>query len=274
MKAFGWKSIALCAFAVASSHAQAPNANALSGRWTGFIAQSEANPSAVTVDFKLAADGKVSGNVTGPKITPGDITAGTFDPATGALKFTVVIRAANDANRGGTVSFDGRVSNDSASGKMTLGGENGVFKLAKEKAAKPATRATDDPAAAMRRGFVEVSDWITRAAELVPADKYSYRPTPGVRTFGQLVGHVVDGSAFYCGRGAGRNVQWTETTEKGVTAKAALAQALKKSFQDCVTIYDAPSQFGPLMGQVGHLSLHYGNMITYMRMLGLTPPSS
>jgi uncharacterized damage-inducible protein DinB len=123
------------------------------------------------------------------------------------------------------------------------------------------------------RGFIEVSGWVLRAAELVPADKYSYRPVATVRTFAQLVGHIADSHNYYCARGAGRQVQWQDTIEKGTTAKVALVQELRQSIADCAAAY-GKGQIGPLTENVGHTNLHYGNMITYIRMLGLVPPSS
>jgi hypothetical protein len=39
----------------------------------------------------------------------------------------------------------------------------------------------------VRKGFEEVNDWVTKAADMVPADKYSYRPVDTVRTFGELI---------------------------------------------------------------------------------------
>jgi len=217
--------------------AVAQNRDPLTGKWSGYIGKSEATPAAITFDFKLGSDGKFSGTAVGPRLNAGDITNGTFDVTTGALKFNVVLR---EQEKGGNVSFEGIVSNGTASGKMKLGADTGVFKLTKDGSAasvalagKTAARPDGDAAAAARRGFVEVSDWITRAAALVPPEKYSYRPAPTVRTFGQLVAHVVDGSHYYCGRGAGKNVQWSDATEKGATTKAALAQALKQAFAEC-----------------------------------------
>ncbi len=251
----------------------------LTGTWSGYIGRSEATPSAVKLEMKLAADGSVTGNVTGPQITPGDITNGTFNAATGALNLTVVIRGSNGMG-GGTVSFDGRVANDTAAGRLTLGEQAGVFKLTKDGPAtrsaspSPAARPADDVGPMVRRGFVEVSDWITRAAEMVPAEKYAYRPVATVRTFGQLVGHVVDGMHYYCGRGAGRAVEWSDATEKGVTGKAALVQALRQATTECLAAHDGGGQVPLLMQNVAHSSLHYGNMVTYLRMLGMVPPSS
>ena len=45
--------------------------------------------------------------------------------------------------------------------------------------------------------FGELSGWILKAAEMVPADKYSYKPAATVRTFGELLGHIADGSNYF-----------------------------------------------------------------------------
>ena len=260
----------LCTVLAGSLSAQAKPANdRLSGTWTGYIGRSEANPTPATVELVLAANQSVSGKVTGPQITPGEIVRGSFDPASGALKFSVVLHDV-DNNAGGEITFDGRVSGDSASGTLTMGGETGVFRLARgtgKAAAKPAGPPAGDAGAALRRGFVELSGWISRAAELVPAEKYGYKPTASVRTFGQLVGHVADGSNYYCSRAAGKSVEWSDATEKRVTTKQALAA--------CQAVYDGGGgQVAPMLENIGHSSLHYGNLITYIRMLGLVPPSS
>lgn len=130
-----------------------------------------------------------------------------------------------------------------------------------------------DASAALRRDYLEVSDWITRSAELVPADQYAYRPVATVRTFGELVGHVIDGYNYFCGRAAGRTMQWSDPVEKGVTTKAELVAALRKATEECTVAYGA-GPAGPLSSNIGHSSLHYGNMVTYIRMMGLVPPQS
>lgn len=138
----------------------------------------------------------------------------------------------------------------------------------------PATPPADPGMEAARRGFVEVSGWVARAAELVPADKYAYRPAATVRTFGQLVAHVADAYQYYCARGAGRTVEWTDTIEKSALTKDAIVRRLTQARDACNPVYEGTGPVAPLMENVGHTSLHYGNMITYIRMLGLTPPSS
>ncbi len=131
-----------------------------------------------------------------------------------------------------------------------------------------------DASAALAGGFTEVAGWVTRAAELVPADKYDYRPVESVRTFGQLIGHIADAHNWYCARAGGRNVEWSDALEKGPGDKATHLRQLKQSIDACTAAYTAGGRATQLIGNIGHTSLHYGNIITYMRMLGLTPPSS
>lgn len=119
-----------------------------------------------------------------------------------------------------------------------------------------------------------MSGWVARAAELVPADKYAYRPAPTVRTFGQLIGHIVDSYNYFCARATGRNVQWSGPIEQGSTDKATLLPKLEQAAKACDAAYGGAGQAGALVDNVGHTNLHYGNIITYLRMLRLTPPSS
>lgn len=134
---------------------------------------------------------------------------------------------------------------------------------------------TPDVMADVRGGFNEVNDWVTKAAEMVPADKYSYRPVDTVRTFGQLIGHITDSYNFFCARGVGNKVEYSDPVEKGATDKDTLLPKLKEAVGKCNAAYNSGNaQLRPLFANVGHTSLHYGNIITYMRMMGLKPPSS
>jgi len=134
--------------------------------------------------------------------------------------------------------------------------------------------AAGDLAPGFLHGFTEVTAWVSKAAERVPADKYSYRPVGSVRTFGQQLAHIADSYNYFCATAAGRKVQWSDATEKGPTDKAALAQKLKQSTGECSAAYVGKGLAGPLMANIAHTNLHYGNIITYMRMMGLVPPSS
>ena len=276
--------MSLLAVALATAPALAQSLNTsdpIVGVWSGWIGETAAHPHAIRFELKRKPDGSLTGTAGGPNLTPGVVESGTFDRATGALKMTVKIGSSSGhGDTGDGAVLEGRVVGDTASGTVLLtnaDGQRGIFHLVREDPnRKPATPATPtgDAGAAIRRGLVEVSDWITRAAEIVPAERYSYRPVGTVRTFAELVAHVVDGSNYYCGRAAGRNVDWSDATEKTVTTKAALQQALTKALADCKQVYDGASAIAPMMENLVHNGLHYGNMVTYIRMLGLTPPSS
>ena len=124
----------------------------------------------------------------------------------------------------------------------------------------------------LRGGFDEVAGFITRAAELVPAERWTYKPVATVRTFGELVAHVADGYNWYCGN-ASKATEWSDAVEKGRTDKATVMAKLKAATDACGAV-TASGRIMPLMQNIGHSNLHYGNMITYLRMMGLTPPSS
>ena len=142
--------------------------------------------------------------------------------------------------------------------------------LAQSTPAKPPDISTE-----LRNGFNEVNDWVTKAADMVPADKYNYKPVDTVRTFGQLVAHITDSYNYFCAAGAGNKVEWSDAVEKGNTDKDTLLPKLKEAVGRCNAVYSSANpQFRSLMANVGHTNLHYGNIITYMRMMGLKPPSS
>lgn len=133
---------------------------------------------------------------------------------------------------------------------------------------------------------------ILAAAEEMPEADFAFRPALEVRSFGQLVAHVADGLYLFCSSVKGENNpnQSPDNIEKTKAAKAELVAALKASFAYCDPIYNSltearlrerisffseeTSKAAPLNLNIYHLSEHYGNMVTYMRLKGLVPPSS
>lgn len=130
---------------------------------------------------------------------------------------------------------------------------------------------------------------LLKSAEEMPESNYSFRPVSTVRTFGQLVGHVADGQYEFCSAVVADGKQPPEV-EKTKTSKADLIQALKEAFAYCDQAYnsmtdahaadmvqffghDAP-KLSVLNFNIGHNMEHYGNMVTYLRIKGLVPPSS
>jgi len=227
-------------------------------------------PLAVEPQFegKMAA----SGIVTGP-LRPAKGTTGMFTQNRGAMKLEVDAKGNVPESLFvfGSAVFQrnpiGRVAGHFQNGADKSGHFGGELMSAQQP-------GDSELAVALRKSFGEVSGWVTKAADLVPADKYSYRPTQSVRTFGQLIGHIADSYNFYCARAAGQNTQWSDPIEKGVSDKATLIKKLQQSLETCNQAYGSSGQAAPLIDNVAHTNLHYGNIVTYIRMLGLKPPSS
>jgi hypothetical protein len=240
----------------------------VSGVWTGAVSHGDNKRTTMTMTMKLEGRA-VSGTVTGPTLNPADIRTGTFDPGTGAITLGIVVR--RDGYR---ATFTGTAQSDSISGRVSFPDGTGTFTVARVPASSGAAPETAAQTAELRRAFDEVSGWVTKSADLVPADKYTYRPAETVRTFGQMIGHIADSYNYYCARAAGRDLQWSDAIEKGSTDKATLVPKLRQAAQSCGSAYGATGKPGALIDNIGHTSLHYGNLITYIRMMGLVPPSS
>ena len=134
-----------------------------------------------------------------------------------------------------------------------------------------------------------VRGYITDAAAEVPESMYSYRPTPEVRTFGELIGHIAGSQKMFCAWALGDKAPAEDAVEKAATKKAALVAALKESNDYCTRAYklkDAAltgmvDMFGQqrsklfvLLENAAHDNEHYGNIVTYMRLNKMVPPSS
>jgi uncharacterized damage-inducible protein DinB len=142
--------------------------------------------------------------------------------------------------------------------------------------------------AEVKTDYQAVRDYFIRAAEEMPEADYGFKPSPEVRTFGQQVAHVADDQYNLCApaRGETRKAAYREI-ENTLSTKAALVAALKAAFAYCDGAYDAltdasgaemitsgRTRFGMLNWNMWHTWEHYGNVVVYLRMKGLVPPSS
>src|SRR5271155_2019902 len=101
-----------------------------------------------------------------------------------------------------------------------------VALLAQEKAPAQSTPPAN-PITASEKGFYGfVSGAVVAAAQKMPEENYSFKPTPEVRSFGQLVGHVADASYMFCSQASGEPNP-TKYIEKTKTSKADLVAAVK-----------------------------------------------
>lgn len=128
------------------------------------------------------------------------------------------------------------------------------------------------------------------SVDKIPEELWSFQPSKDVRTVGQLFAHIADGQYEFCGVAAeGKSV--SKDIEKTATTKAQIVSALKEAFAYCDATYsglnDAKAaemvtafgglritRLGAMDFNIAHNMEHYGNLVTYMRLKGIVPPSS
>ena len=129
-----------------------------------------------------------------------------------------------------------------------------------------------------------MQDKIMNSADAMPESKYGYRPTKEVRSFAEILIHVADISYILCSNAKG---EATPGTAAAKGSKAEIKAYLKGSFDYCDGVYsgftdahlnDRADFWGAktnkmfVLTQVGnHDALHYGNLVTYLRLNGLVP---
>jgi hypothetical protein len=137
-----------------------------------------------------------------------------------------------------------------------------------------------------KRAYESIKNNLVRMAEVMPEEHYSFKPTPEIRTFGQLVAHVADAQARACSSASGEQKSVDAASK---TSKADLSAALKASFDICDAAFNALTdasavemvegrrprpRLGILNGVTTHSNEEYGYMAVYLRLKGVVPPSS
>ena len=154
---------------------------------------------------------------------------------------------------------------------------------------KPMVSPTNPLSTWNKFAYARVKDILRRAAEKMPEESYSFKPVDTVRSYGQIVGHVADAQYLFCSLALGEKAPGLDI-EHTKTSKADLVAALNTAFAYCDKAYDSMTDasaaqtiklFGndaPRMSALivnnMHNMEHYGNLVTYMRMKGIVPPSS
>jgi len=167
----------------------------------------------------------------------------------------------------------------------------------------PAAAQTAQPAPAnpistwVRNVYTNGRNNIVRAAEKMPEENYGMRPGPQeeVRTFGQQVGHVARFNYLWCSQAKGEANPSAGTDLEKLPTKADLLKALNDAFAYCDSAYAALTdasgaemiditqesgrqarvpRMGLLILNLGHNSEIYGNLVTYLRIKSIVPPSS
>jgi uncharacterized damage-inducible protein DinB len=149
------------------------------------------------------------------------------------------------------------------------------------------------PAQVIDQLLSQVEGEMVPLVEAMPADKFNFAPTngnfKGVRTFAQQVQHVTE--ANYSMYAAAASMKPTNMPDiKNLKTKAQLVQALKDSFafaHQAIATVDADNALeavkpvdgidtraGIMLFAIIHMNDHFGQMVEYLRMNGIVPPSS
>jgi uncharacterized damage-inducible protein DinB len=151
-------------------------------------------------------------------------------------------------------------------------------------------QSSENPFSAInKRGYERTKGILLRAAEKMPEENYSFKAADTVRSYGQIIGHLADAQYLFCSTASGEKNPDLKI-EKTKNSKADLVAALKEGFAYCDKVYDSMTdaaatqsvkffgnevpKFAALSINIGHNMEHYGNLVTYMRIKGVVPPTS
>ena len=138
-----------------------------------------------------------------------------------------------------------------------------------------------------RRAWRTVQANLVRAAELAPDSVFAFKPTPEVRSFAETLDHVAASERGYCEMALGEQPAGGGAGT-GARTKAEVIAALEISKELCERAYAQSEEdaalpaFGGgratrlhvLLENAMHDGEHHGNIVTYLRLNGLVPPSS
>ena len=155
--------------------------------------------------------------------------------------------------------------------------------------AEASAQGTNPLSVGAKAQFTGISSFVTRSADKIPDNLLSFRATPEVRTIAQLFGHIADAYFGMCAAADGSKPP-QQGIEQSATSKAALVKALADGVAYCQSVMDRMTDqkgservdfyFGPtprlsiLYFVTTHTYEHYGNLVTYMRLNKIVPPSS
>ena len=149
--------------------------------------------------------------------------------------------------------------------------------------------AAQPPDVSMKGQNQLVKGWVTKSAAMMPEADYSFKPTPEVRSFGQVLGHIANATGMICVGPTGAKSPLAGDAEK-LASKAEVTKALADVFAACDTAWAAvtPSwntemvdffgksqtKMAVIAFNTSHTFEHYGNLVTYLRLKNLVPPST
>lgn len=143
---------------------------------------------------------------------------------------------------------------------------------------------------AFREQATSAGKHLMAAADEMPADKYSFKPTPAQMSYGDIVAHLIEGNDYLCGVVGGTKAP-TRAKVTGATSKDVLMAQLKDTFAFCdqafakvddsklgeqLPFFDGKtrSRADVMFVTIGDWADHYSQSAIYLRLNGLLPPTA
>jgi uncharacterized damage-inducible protein DinB len=169
-----------------------------------------------------------------------------------------------------------------------------VVPMAQTMAQRTAPPGTGQPVTeAIRSSWESAKKNIKESGDVMPEANYGFKPVDSVRTFGAILAHLAGANYEFCSAAKGEKSPHAEDEfEKSATTRPAIIKALADSLTYCDASFasatdrtlgdmvDMPfgmpraARASALLGEIGHMNEHYGNLVTYFRIKGIVPPSS
>ncbi|HEV7968592.1 MAG TPA: DinB family protein [Candidatus Acidoferrales bacterium] len=158
-----------------------------------------------------------------------------------------------------------------------------LFVRAQESAANPLT-------AAVRKQFDDYAKNLVATAEIMPEEKYGFRPTPENMTFGKTIGHIADVNDAVCSKlFTPPATPFAKSSE--TDSKEKLVAGLKASMDYCGEQFSKMTdanlaemvpffggrqitRLGAALAVITDFADHYAGLSIHLRMNGLLPPTA
>lgn len=154
----------------------------------------------------------------------------------------------------------------------------------------PAGSSQNNPiSATSKRFYGGMKNIILLSANKMPEENYNFKATDAVRSYGQIIAHIAESQYGFCSIVLGEKNP-APKIEQTKTAKADLIAALNDAFSYCDKAYNGmtdtsasqmvkfmgadTTKLGVLTANLAHTALHYGNLVTYLRLKNIVPPTS
>jgi hypothetical protein len=141
----------------------------------------------------------------------------------------------------------------------------------------------------VKAGVARYGKNMTAAAEAMPAEKYGFKPSPEMNSFGHLMMHIAQTNNTFCAKISGQTAPEPKMAE--TDPKDKLVAAIKDSFAYCTTALEKVddsklgeqfvlfgnrpiSRGGALVALGGSWTDHYATQAIYLRLNGILPPTA